>query len=138
MSRLRAAELNGAYAPQKGEEEEEMTWKEVKSQVTAIMNVLLTTVASAVAVWRVAGETWEAGARLGLAMGAALVVLVAEVVLFWGFVRRMGEVKGLKGEAGMGGEGEVVRRWEVGVGGVTVLEKEDTKDVGGEVGGTED
>ena len=43
---------------------------------------------------------------------------VAEVVLFWGFVRRVDEGKARRGKVGEGEGEEVVRRWEVGAGGV--------------------
>ncbi|TGZ83899.1 hypothetical protein EX30DRAFT_338496 [Ascodesmis nigricans] len=97
-------------------DEEDMTWKEVKSQVTTIFNVLLSTLATAGAVWKVA-EGWNVPERLAMAMVTAIVVCVAEVVLFWGFVRRVdqGSVGRKKeGRREVAGEREVVGTWEIG------------------------
>jgi hypothetical protein len=77
--------------------DEEMTWADVKRQLTVIFNVLLSTIATAAAVWKVAGG-WDTPQRLGAAFAAALVVAVAEVALFGGYVRRLEEAATKEGE----------------------------------------
>lgn len=118
MVRLRReAEEREYHALTASSDEEEMTWAEVKSQVTTIFNVLLSTAATAGAVWKVA-EGWRAPERLALAMITAIVVCVAEVVLFWGFVRRVDEgtvgKKVKKAKQRNEKETEIVESWEIG------------------------
>jgi hypothetical protein len=95
MSRLRREAEEREYArltsgSEPDAQDEEMTWADVKRQVTAIFNVLLSTFATAAAVWKVAGA-WDTPQRVGAAFAAALVVAVAEVALFGGYVRRLEE-----------------------------------------------
>ncbi|KAI5805871.1 endoplasmic reticulum-based factor for assembly of V-ATPase-domain-containing protein [Geopyxis carbonaria] len=96
-------------------ETEEMSWNEVKSQITVIFNVLLSTFATAAAVWKVASGL-DVPERLATAFVSALVVLIAEVVLFMGYIRRLDGAKKVNGtEKNVdGGKAEVLRTWQVG------------------------
>ena len=81
-----------------------------------IFNVLLSVLATAAAVWKVAGG-WDVAARLGVAFVAAIVVAVAEVVLLWGYLGRIEEAgrrEKVKGEV----KAKTGVSWVVGLGGV--------------------
>ncbi|KAK9475401.1 endoplasmic reticulum-based factor for assembly of V-ATPase-domain-containing protein [Dipodascopsis tothii] len=66
--------------------------KELKNQISVIINVLFSVASVAFAAW-----TWatslNTGARLLLALSSALVVLVAEVALYMGYLQRQEEAK---------------------------------------------
>lgn len=101
------------HAYMSSKEEEEMTWREVKGQISVIFNILLSTLATAGAVWKVAGG-WDVPERMAAAFASAIVVAVAEVVLFGSYVRRLEQAKVEEGK-----EREkkgVVRVLEVGLG----------------------
>ncbi|KAF8539802.1 endoplasmic reticulum-based factor for assembly of V-ATPase-domain-containing protein [Trichophaea hybrida] len=120
MARLRKQQEEAEYraltssAPVE-EEEDEMTWKEVKSQISVIFNVLLSVFATAAAVWKVASG-WDVPQRLAAAFVSALVVAVAEVVLFAGYMRRLEDAR--KRERREKEKKGIVGVWEVGKGGV--------------------
>lgn len=113
MARLRAAEeqksyermLNRASTSQSfyerfpnaqksssQESEDEVTYADVDRQITLIINVLVTVIACGIAIWIVA-RRWSAPARLGLSMSGAILVAVAEVVVYAGYLRRVKEAK---------------------------------------------
>jgi energy-converting hydrogenase Eha subunit C len=95
---------------------EDDDWRLVRSQVSMIFNVLLSVLATAAAVWKVAAA-WDVAARLGVAFVAAIVVAVAEVALLWGYLSRIEEAgtrERAKGEA----KGTTGVSWIVGLGGV--------------------
>ncbi|KAF1357911.1 hypothetical protein EJ07DRAFT_180538 [Lizonia empirigonia] len=76
-----------------GEDEvDDVTYEEVHRQMILIINVLISIVCVAVFVW-VAARHWGVGKRLGLAMGSAVAVGVAEVVVYSGYVRKVQEAK---------------------------------------------
>lgn len=65
---------------------------------------------------------WDTPARLAFSMGGAIVVGVAEVGVYWGYLRRVEEAGGRAGRVKE--VREVIGRWEVG-------------GLGGEVGGVD-
>ncbi|KAG7730076.1 hypothetical protein KL933_001156 [Ogataea haglerorum] len=69
--------------------------KEVKHQLTTIVNVLISVVSVAYAVWYWTGSVnlFNDATRVLLALFAAILVLVAEVVVFGGYLRRVDEAK---------------------------------------------
>ncbi|KAG7830466.1 hypothetical protein KL920_002104 [Ogataea angusta] len=69
--------------------------KEVKHQVTTIVNVLISVVSVAYAVWYWTGSVnlFNDATRVLLALFASILVLVAEVVVFGGYLRRVDEAK---------------------------------------------
>ncbi|KAF2670890.1 hypothetical protein BT63DRAFT_423165 [Microthyrium microscopicum] len=73
-------------------EDDDITYAEVNRQVALIFNVLISIVACAVAIW-VAARHWRIEARLALSMTGSLVVGVAEVVIYSGYLRRLQEAK---------------------------------------------
>ena len=106
-----------------GEDEEEMTFADVNRQLTLIINVLVTIIAVGVSIWLVAGH-FSAPRRLALAMGGALLVAVAEVAIYAGYLRKLGEAK-VK-ERGRKEKKVVQKTWTIGA---SLIEKD--SDVGG-------
>ena len=81
----------GTPIPQ-NDEDDEVTYAEVNRQVALIFNVLLSIVACSAALWMVASN-WSVPRRLGLSMAGSIVVAVAEVVVYSGYLRRVQEAK---------------------------------------------
>jgi hypothetical protein len=74
------------------EDDEEMTYHDIDRQLALIINILVTVVACSVAIWIVA-KRWDPPIRLALSMSGSLVLTVAEVVIYWGYIRRLKEAK---------------------------------------------
>jgi hypothetical protein len=72
---------------------EDVTYQDVDRQVALIINVLVSIIACAVALWIVARH-WAVPQRLALAMGGSLTVAAAEVAIYFGYIRRLEEAKG--------------------------------------------
>lgn len=73
-------------------EEDEITYAEVNRQVALIFNVLISIIACAAAIW-IAARHWPVEARLALSMIGSIVVGVAEVVIYLGYLRRLKEAR---------------------------------------------
>lgn len=73
-------------------EADDVTYADVKRQVTLIINILVSIVACSVAIWVVA-RRWDAPQRLGLSMGGSGLVALAEVAIYMGYIRRIKEAK---------------------------------------------
>lgn len=71
---------------------DETTYQNVERQVALIINVLVSIIACAVALWIVARH-WSVPRRLALAMGGSLAVAAAEVAIYMGYIRRIQEAK---------------------------------------------
>lgn len=77
--------------------------KEVKHQLTTIVNILITVVSAGYAVWywsgssmglsRDAGAAGNMGVRVLLSLFAAVLVLVAEIVVFGGYLRKVDDAR---------------------------------------------
>lgn len=106
-----AAHAFSAY--QEPEPEDEVTYAEINRQVALIFNVLISIVACAGAIW-VAARWWSTPARFALSMSGSLLVGVAEVVVYGGYIRRVSEAKGK--EKRVQEVKEVMRTWVVGGG----------------------
>jgi hypothetical protein len=94
-------------------EEDEVTYSDVDRQMALVLNVLISIVACAAAIW-IAAKWWSTPARLAVSFGGSLLVGVAEVVVYSGYVRRVGESKGK--EKQLKEVKEVMRTWVVGAG----------------------
>ena len=92
-------------------ENDEVTYADVDRQMALIFNVLLSIVACAAAIW-VAARWWSTPARLALSMSGSMLVGVAEVVVYLGYIRRVGEAKGK--EKSVKEIKEVMKTWVVG------------------------
>lgn len=101
-----------------------LTYADVDRQMALILNVLLSIVACAAAIW-VAARWWNTPARLALSMSGSVLVGVAEVVVYSGYIRRVGEAKGK--EKSVKEVKEIVKTWVVGAG--EKLGEEDTTSI---------
>ncbi|TVY22943.1 hypothetical protein LHYA1_G008438 [Lachnellula hyalina] len=92
-------------------EEEEVVYADIDRQVALILNVLVSIVACAGAIWVVA-RWWSTPVRLALSMSGSALVGIAEVVVYSGYIRRVGEAKGKEGK--LKEVKEVVKTWVIG------------------------
>jgi hypothetical protein len=92
-------------------EDDGLTFADVDRQMALILNVLLSIVACAAAIW-VAARWWNTPARLALSMSGSILVGIAEVVVYSGYIRRVGEAKGKERSAKE--VKEIVNTWVVG------------------------
>ncbi|EKD14913.1 uncharacterized protein L3040_003873 [Drepanopeziza brunnea f. sp. 'multigermtubi'] len=90
-----------------------VTYADVDRQVTLIFNVLVSVFACAAAIW-IAAKWWSTPARLALSMSGSALIGVAEVVVYSGYLRRVGEAKGK--EKKVKEVKEIVKTWVVGAG----------------------
>jgi len=90
-----------------------VTYADVDRQMALIFNVLISIVACAAAMW-IAAKWWSTPARLALSMSGSALVGVAEVVVYSGYLRRVGEAKGK--EKQIKEVKEIVNTWVVGAG----------------------
>ncbi|TKA67540.1 hypothetical protein B0A49_07623 [Cryomyces minteri] len=98
------------------DDDDETTYADINRQTTLILNVLVSILACAVAIW-VAARHWPVPARLALSMGGSALVAVADVVVYGGYIRRVGEAKGAEMERERREVREVVETWSIGGGG---------------------
>lgn len=122
MARLRAEAEEREYSvltnkphltSSEGEGEDEYTYQDLKSHLSIIANVLLSVLATSAAVWKVASG-WDVAERLALAFTSSLVVCVAEVVVFGGYLRRIDESRQAEKKRSESEEKVVVNAWEFG------------------------
>ncbi|KAM9877817.1 vacuolar h+-atpase assembly protein [Verticillium dahliae] len=92
------------------EGDNEVTFEEVHRQVMLIFNFMVSILGVAGTIWVVA-RWWSTPARLFVTMGGALVVGIAEVAVYSGYIWRMGEAK--KQQAKVKEIKEVVQTWQV-------------------------
>jgi hypothetical protein len=100
-----------AYIP--SSPDDDITYADVNRQMTLIFNVMISVVACAAALWIVA-RWWSTPARLALSMGGSTLVGLAEVVIYFGYLRKVKEA-GAK-EKGKKEIKEVARTWVIGGG----------------------
>ncbi|KAG9248239.1 endoplasmic reticulum-based factor for assembly of V-ATPase-domain-containing protein [Calycina marina] len=103
--------FSSAQQPLKAEVDDEVTYTDVNRQIALIFNILISIVACAAAIW-MAAQWWSTPQRLALSFGGSLLVGLAEVVLYLGYVRKVGESKGK--EKGIIEVKEIMRTWVVG------------------------
>lgn len=72
---------------------DDVTYQDIDRQVALIINVLVSIIACAVALWVVARH-WSVPQRMALSMGGSLTVAAAEVAIYLGYIRRIEEAKG--------------------------------------------
>jgi hypothetical protein len=77
--------------------DDDVTYADVHRQVMLIFNFLVSILGVAATVW-IAARWWSTPARLALSMTAAIVVAIAEVAVYSGFIWRLGQAKGKQGK----------------------------------------
>jgi TMEM199 family protein len=92
-------------------EEDDITYSDINRQITLIFNVLISIVACGAAIW-MAARWWDTPARLALSMSGSLVIGIAEVVVYSGYIRRLGEAK--QKERTVKEVKEIVNTWVIG------------------------
>jgi hypothetical protein len=75
------------------DEVDEVTYADVNRQMTLIINVLVSIICCAVAIW-IAARRWDVPQRLGLSMSGSGLVAVAEVAIYMGYIKRIKDAKG--------------------------------------------
>ncbi|CAM1508973.1 Fc.00g027120.m01.CDS01 [Cosmosporella sp. VM-42] len=95
-------------------DDDDITLTEVHRQVTLILNFLVSIAGVAATLW-VVSRWWSVPARLFLTMGGSILVAIAEVAVYSGYLWRLGEAK--KKQAGVLELKEVVETWVVGMDG---------------------
>ncbi|KAK4222094.1 endoplasmic reticulum-based factor for assembly of V-ATPase-domain-containing protein [Podospora fimiseda] len=102
--------------------DDDITFNDVNRQLMLILNFVLSIFGVAASLW-VLARWWSTPARLFLTMGGSLLVGIAEVALYGGYIWHLGEAK--KKDKGFKEVKEIVQTWAVGADddGVTVGEK---------------
>lgn len=67
--------------------------KEIKEQVSAVFNVLLTVFGSVYAVWYATGYGWDIHLRVLLCLFSGILVLIADVVMYNAYYRKIEEAR---------------------------------------------
>lgn len=117
--------------------DDDITYDDVSRQLTLILNVVISIIACSAALWMVS-KWWSTPARLALSMGGSIVVAVAEVGVYFGFIRKVKE--SVKEEKAVEEVKELVNTWVVTPGeknadqipdkkGVTLLKEKDNEAV---------
>lgn len=106
--------------------DDDITFADVNRQLTLIINVLVTIIACGIAIWLAAGHI-AAPQRLALAMGGALLVAGAEVAVYMGYLRKLGEAK--EKERGTVERKVIKKTWTIGG---SLSEKDAVVDLGKE------
>lgn len=91
--------------------DDEITYNEVHRQVMLLINFMVSIAGVAATLW-IVGRWWSLPARLFLTMGGSILVGIAEVAVYSGYIWRMGEAK--RKEEHRPERKEVVQSWVVG------------------------
>ncbi|KHJ32204.1 putative vacuolar h+-atpase assembly protein [Erysiphe necator] len=92
------------------DEIDEVMYADIRRQVTLIFNVLISILACGSAIWTV-GRWWSTPTRLALSMSGSILVGLAEIFIFWGYIRRVSEAKAK--EQKVKEVKEVLRTWVI-------------------------
>ena len=74
------------------DEVDEVTYSDVNRQMILIINVLISIICTSVAVW-MAARRWNVVPRMLLDFVGSTVVAVAEVAIYMGYIKRIGDAK---------------------------------------------
>ncbi|OCK81217.1 hypothetical protein K432DRAFT_381519 [Lepidopterella palustris CBS 459.81] len=80
------------FSASKDSSEDEITYADVNRQLILIINVIVSIIACSVFMW-VAARRWSTPRRLALSMVTSILVAMAEVVIYAGYIRRVKEAK---------------------------------------------
>ncbi|MCJ1311883.1 hypothetical protein MMC25_005556 [Agyrium rufum] len=107
------------------DEDDDVTYADINRQIALIINILVSIVACSAALWMIASH-WSTPARLALSMAGSLIVAVAEVAVYAGYLRRLTEAK-VKERKKVEVK-EIIKTWVIG-GGEDWRGREDIVDV---------
>ncbi|KAI9682760.1 MAG: hypothetical protein M1829_006748 [Trizodia sp. TS-e1964] len=99
-----------SIAPISDQEADELTYADVNRQVALIINVLVSIICCSAAIW-MATSRWSAPKRLAISMAGSLLVAVAEVVVYNGYLRRLKEAKEI--EKSKQEKKDVIKTWVI-------------------------
>jgi hypothetical protein len=71
---------------------DEVTYADVNRQMVLIINVLVSIICTSVAVW-MAARRWNVPSRMALSFSSSTLVAVAEVAIYFGYIRRIKDAK---------------------------------------------
>ncbi|OAA57754.1 ATPase, vacuolar ER assembly factor, Vma12 [Cordyceps fumosorosea ARSEF 2679] len=91
--------------------DDDVTYNEIHRQVMLLINFLVSIAGVAATLW-ILGRWWSLPARLFLTMGGSILVAIAEVAVYGGYVWRLGEAK--RKEDTRPERKEVVQTWVIG------------------------
>lgn len=91
--------------------DDEITYNEVHRQVMLLINFMVSIAGVAATLW-IVGRWWSLPARLLLTIGGSILVGIAEVAVYSGYIWRMGEAK--RKEEHRSERKELVQSWIVG------------------------
>ena len=74
------------------DDRDEMTFVDLSRQIALIVNVVVSVLACAVAIWLVS-RWWDTPMRLALSISGSIVVAIAEVVVYSAYIRQITEAK---------------------------------------------
>jgi len=109
----RQAAFAAVNRPNRGDDtgDDDITYNDVHRQLMLILNFVLSILGVAASLWILA-RWWSTPARLFLTMGGSLLVGVAEVALYGGYIWHLGEAK--KKDKKFKEVKEIVQTWTVG------------------------
>lgn len=73
-------------------EEDEITYADINRQVALIINVLVSIIACSAAIW-IAARHWSTPSRLAFSMSGSILVAVAEVSVYAGYLGRLQDAR---------------------------------------------
>lgn len=103
--------LSPSPFPPTVDEESEMTYADVSRQMALILNIFISIVACGFAVWTVT-RNWSTPQRLALSLGGCVLVAIAEVVVYAGYLGKLNEAKE-RGKDQIEAK-EIVNTWVIG------------------------
>ncbi|KAI5458643.1 endoplasmic reticulum-based factor for assembly of V-ATPase-domain-containing protein [Mariannaea sp. PMI_226] len=91
--------------------DDDISYNEIHRQVVLIINFLVSIAGVAGTLW-IAARWWSTPSRLFLTLGGSILVAIAEVIVYNGYMWRMGEAK--KKQEGVKEVKQVIETWVVG------------------------
>lgn len=88
--------------------DDNITYDDVNRQLTLILNILISIIACSAALWMVS-KWWSTPARLALSFAGSILVAVAEVGVYFGYIRKVKE--SVEGEKAVKEVRELVDTW---------------------------
>ena len=101
------ATSHGALA---SDEVDDITYADINRQMILIINILISIICCSVFIW-IAARRWSVPQRLGLSLTGSTVVAVAEVGIYFGYIKRLQDAK--TKEAKKVESKEIVETWVI-------------------------